>query len=88
MRLQRSASPLALMPWPRRLSRRRLTLEFADRPTWVEWSGVHTLRLERAVERFGEQLFEGSRRGLGLTIDCHSAAAPLPELGGNARSAL
>jgi hexosaminidase len=71
---------LALMPWPRRVTRTDATLALTE-PTWsIEWAGVRTLRLERTIERFTERMARASGGGARLTIDCAAASAPYPDL--------
>src|SRR5262245_39165018 len=71
---------LALMPWPRRVTRTDATLALTE-PTWsIEWAGVRTLRLERTIERFAERMAGASGGGARLTIDCAAASAPYPDL--------
>ncbi len=71
---------LALMPWPRRLTRTDAALALSA-PRWsVNFSGVRTLRLERVVARTTERMTRSSGGGAQLTIDCASASAPYPDL--------
>ena len=71
---------LALMPWPRRVTRTETPLELAA-PVWsVEWAGVRTLRLERTVARTFERMTRRSGAGAVLAIDCAAASAPYPDL--------
>lgn len=71
---------LALMPWPRRVTRTETPLELTA-PVWsVEWVAVRTLRLERTVARTIERMTRVSGAGAKLTIDCAAASAPYPDL--------
>ena len=71
---------LALMPWPRRVTRTEATLALTA-PEWsIEWTGIRTLRLERTLARFVERMARAAGAGARLTIDCASASAPYPDL--------
>jgi hexosaminidase len=71
---------LALMPWPRRVTRTPAPLELTA-PGWsVGWAGVRTLRLERTVARTLERMTRLNGAGARLTIDCAAASAPYPDL--------
>ncbi len=71
---------LALMPWPRRVTRTETPLELSA-PEWtVEWLGVRTLRLERVATRLTQRMARRSGGGATLAIDCAAAAAPYPDL--------
>lgn len=71
---------LALMPWPRRVTRTETPLEL-NAPDWtVEWLGVRTLRLERVATRLTQRMARHSGGGATLAIDCAAAAAPYPDL--------
>src|SRR3954467_7018833 len=74
------SDPLALMPWPRRVTRTEAALALKE-PGWaVEWTGVRTLRLERVVARYVDRMLRANGRGARLTVDCAAASAPYPEL--------
>ncbi len=74
---------LALMPWPRRVTRTETPLELTA-PQWtVEWIGVRTLRLERTAARLLERMARVSGGGATLAIDCAAASAPYPDLDDN-----
>ena len=63
---------LALMPWPRRVTRTETPLEL-HAPEWtVEWLGVRTLRLERTATRLTQRMARHSGGGATLAIDCAS----------------
>jgi hexosaminidase len=71
---------LALMPWPRRVTRIETPLELTA-PDWsVNWAGVRTLRLERTVARMLERMTLFCGAGATLSIDCAAASAPYPDL--------
>ncbi len=71
---------LALMPWPRRVTRTDAALELSA-PRWsVNWSGVCTLRLERIAARVTERMTRSTGSGAHLSIDCASASSPYPDL--------
>ena len=71
---------LALMPWPRRVTRTETPLEL-NAPDWtVEWLGVRTLRLERVATRLTQRMARHSGGGATLAIDCAAPAAPYPDL--------
>lgn len=71
---------LALMPWPRRVTRTDAAL-LLNEPQWsIEWAGVRTLRLERTIARFAERMARASGAGARLTIECAAASAPYPDL--------
>jgi hexosaminidase len=74
-------STLALMPWPRRVTRTWEQLKLSDAPTAATFSAVRTLRLERAAAAFAARLRDFAGGGIPLTIDCAAAAASFPELG-------
>jgi hypothetical protein len=72
---------LALMPWPRRVTRVDSPLALTA-PQWtVRWEGVSTLRLQRTLARLLERLLRVSGAGATLAIDCAAASAPYPEIG-------
>jgi len=73
--------PLALMPWPRRVTRLDESLRLTAAPSVVKWTAVRTLRLERAVADFMRSLFDVAGGGVALAIECAAAAGPFPELG-------
>jgi hexosaminidase len=73
--------PLALMPWPRRVTHLAEPLRLSALPSAVNWNAVRTLRLERAVAEFMRCLFDVTGGGLPLTVECGAAAAPFPDLG-------
>ncbi len=71
---------LALMPWPRRVTRTETPLELSA-PEWtVEWLGVRTLRLERIATRLTQRMARYGGAGATLAIDCAAASAPYPDL--------
>jgi hexosaminidase len=72
---------MALMPWPRRVTRLDESLPWSAPPAAVQWTAVRTLRLERAVAGFAQRLFDVTGGGIALTIECAAAAAAFPELG-------
>ena len=71
---------LALMPWPRRVTRTDAPLELTA-PSWsVSWVDVRTLRLERSIARMIERITRLCGAGATLSIDCAAASAPYPDL--------
>jgi len=71
---------LALMPWPRRVTRTETPLDLTA-PDWtIHWVGVRTLRLERTVGRWVERMLRVAGAGATLSIDCAAASAPYPDL--------
>ena len=71
---------LALMPWPRRVTRTETQLELSA-PEWtMEWLGVRTLRLERIATRLTQRMARYGAGGATLAIDCAAASAPYPDL--------
>ena len=71
---------LALMPWPRRVTRTETPLEL-NAPEWtVTWLGVRTLRLERTATRLTQRMARYGGGGATLAIDCAAASAPYADL--------
>ena len=71
---------LALMPWPRRVTRTETPLDLTA-PDWtIHWVGVRTLRLERTVGRWVERMLRVAGAGATLSIDGAAASAPYPDL--------
>jgi hexosaminidase len=71
---------LTLMPWPRRVTRVDGPLPMTATTASINWAGVRTLRLERAVHRLVERVSRRCGGAPPLVIDCATASAPFPDL--------
>ena len=76
----KSAS-LALLPWPRRVTRSDARLQLTAAPAATDWVRVRTLRLERAVDRLTGRMAKFCGGCAPIAIDCGAAAAVFPALG-------
>ena len=72
---------LALLPWPRRVTRSAARLPLTNAPPTIDWVRVRTLRLERAVERLTQRMVKVCGGCAPIAIDCGVASAVFPELG-------
>jgi hexosaminidase len=75
-----TADRLRVLPKPQRVRLRRGHLDAAEVKT-VQWAGVRTPRLERAVMRFDTTVQRIAAVGFPFRIDCRNAARSYPALG-------
>src|SRR4029077_2670645 len=75
----KSAS-LALLPWPRRVTRSAARLSLSAAPVSVDWVRVRTLRLQGAGDRVTRRMAKVCGGCAPIAIDCGVAAGVFPEL--------